>query len=192
MTWSVLTKKQQYVVIGTAGLIILQLLIAAHLSGWMTPASGRSAAARKELAELEQKIATARTVTAQKEAILKELERSIEKLESLAAYAPASSDRYAWAYEYISRCAAQAGLSLDSLEETADCGSGTYDPSYGIRVSTHCGYNELIGFLWRLETDSPLVRINEVTIAAVQGEPQSQRGIIFMHWPETVQIESGR
>lgn len=190
MNWSALTGKQQQMVIGTAVLAVLQFALMAHFLGWTKPVSARGGSARKELIELEQKIETARMVVAQKETILKEMETSIAKLESLAPYVPASSDRYAWAYEYISRCAAQARVFLDSLEEVLGP-EGAEDSPYGIRVSTRCGYNDLVELLWRLEKDNPLLRMKEVTIAAVQGAPQSHQVRVLMQWPAPVKIERG-
>ncbi len=188
MNGSDLTKKQQQMVIGTAVLAVLQLAIAVYIFGWTRPASARGGSAGKELAELEQDIAAARTVIAQKESIFAELEAGIAKLELLAVYAPASPDRYAWAYEYISRCAAQARVPLDSLEEVLDPEEGA---RYRIRVSTYCSYEGLVELLRRLENDNPLLKVNEVTIASVQGTPQSHRVIVLLQWPAAVQIERG-
>jgi hypothetical protein len=191
MNWSALTKKQQQMVIGTAVLAVLQFVLMAHFLGWTKPASARGGSARKELLELEQKIATARTVVVQKETILKNMEAGIAKLESLAMNAPASSDRYAWAYEYVSRCAAQAQVSLDSLEETSGPEAGIDEQSYAIRVSARCGYTDLVKLLWRLEKSNSLLRIKEVTLASVEGVQQSHQARILMDWPAIVKIERG-
>jgi len=191
MKGSDLTKKQKQMVLGTAVLAVLQLLLAAYIFGWIRPAAARGGSAGKELAELEQEIATARAVIAQRESIFAELEAGIAKLEVLAVYAPASPDRYAWAYEYISRCAAQARVPLDSLEEVLDSEESAEGAHYRIRVSTYCSYEGLIELLRRLENDNPLLRVNEVTIASVEGTPQSHRVIVLLQWPAAVQIERG-
>jgi Tfp pilus assembly protein PilO len=194
MNWSVLTKKQQQMVVVTAVLVVLQLLLMAHFLGWMKPASARGGSAKKELLELEQKLDDARIVINNEGTIRHELAQSVENLEALMVNMPTLSDRYAWAYEYVSRCATQARIELDNLEETTtieDPKKPTVSLPYEISVSTRCGYNSLVEFLWRLEKDNPLLRIKEVTITALPAQQQSHQVRILMQWPSSVKIEKG-
>ena len=62
---------------------------------------------------------------------------------------------------------------------------------YEIVVSTRCGYNNLVEFLWRLEKDNPLLRIKGVTISARPGQPLAHQVRIVMQWPAAVKIERG-
>ncbi len=181
-------------VVATAVLAVMQLLLMAHFLGWTKPASSRGGSAKKELLELEQKLSAARTILNRETMIRSELAQSVENLEMLMANMPTSSDRYAWAYEYVSRCATQARIELDNLEETVtieDPKKPKASPPYEISVSTRCGYNSLIEFLWRLEKDNPLLRIKEVTITALPAQQQSHQVRILMQWPSAVKIEKG-
>lgn len=190
--WSALTKKQQKMVIATIVLALVQIVLMAHFLGWTKPAAARGGSAKKELLELEEKLDSARTILKHEEAIRRELSQSVEKLEALTVHAPAFSDRYAWAYEYVSRCATQARVELDSLEEVSFMGDDKKDAAarpYEISVSTRCGYNSLVELIWRLEKDNPLLRIKEVTVAAMPDLPQSHQVRITMQWPASVKIE---
>lgn len=199
MNWSALTKKQQQMVVATVALAIVQILLMAHFLGWFKPASARGGSARKELVELEAKLESVRATLRQDETANRELAQSIEKLEALTSHAPTLSDRYAWAYEYISRCSRQAQVEVDSLEEMLYMAADKKDASkkespaqpYEIAVSTRCGYNNLVEFIWRLEKDNPLLRVKEVTISAIPGQNLSHQVRIIMQWPSSVKIERG-
>ncbi|HNX52796.1 MAG TPA: hypothetical protein PLD51_00775 [Pontiellaceae bacterium] len=193
MNWSAFTKRQQQMVLVTAVLSVVQVALMFHFLGWTKPAESRGGAAKKELIDLERKLNDARAILRQDEVIHRELDQSAEKLEALTIYTPALSDRYAWAYEYVSRCATLARVDLDNLEEVTYAGDDKKNTArpYEINVSTRCGYNSLVEFLWRLEKGNPLLRIKDVTITAVPGQPQSQQVRIVMQWPASVKIEKG-
>lgn len=193
MNWSALTKKQQQMTVATVVLAVAQIALMAHLLGWTKPASSRGGSTKTELLELEQKIEEARIILKREEMIRSELSLSVEELEKLAGYVPSRSDRYAWAYEYVSRCATLAKVDLDNLEEVVFMSADKKDVAhpYEISVSTRCGYNSLIGFLWRLERGNPLLRIKEVTVSAVSGLSQSHQVRVVMQWPAAVKIEKG-
>lgn len=193
MNWAALTKKQQQMVIATAVLAVLQILLMAHFLGWTKPASARGGSAKKELVKLTQQIDEANKIIKLEESIRDELNQSIEKLEALTVYTPTLSDRYAWAYEYVSRCATQSRIELDNLEEavlTGDSKKIAAQP-YEISVSTRCGYNSLVEFINRLEKGNPLLRIKDVTVSALPSQPQSHQVRIIMQWPAAVKIEKG-
>ena len=193
MNWSALTKKQQQMVIATVVLAVVQIILMVHFLGWTKPAAARGGAAKKELLDLERKLNDARAILKQDETISRELAQSVEKLEALTVHTPALSDRYAWAYEYVSRCATLAKVDLDSLEEIMFMGDDKKDVArpYEISVSTRCGYNSLIELLWRLEKGNPLLRIKEVTVSALPDQPKSHQVRVVMQWPATVKIEKG-
>jgi len=194
MNWSAFTKKQQQMVVATVVLAVMQILLMAHFLGWTKPASARGGSAKVELNDLQQKLEGARAILQRDEITRNELARSIGKIEELAAYVPALSDRYAWAYEYVSRCATQARVELDNLEEVVFKGGDKIDAAvrpYEISVSTRCGYNSLVEFLWRLEKNNPLLRIKEVTVSAMRDQPRAQQVYIIMQWPASVKIERG-
>ncbi len=197
MNWSALTKKQKNMVIATGVLAVIQILVLAHLFGWTRPSSGSRGSAREELADLEEKIEDARLLIARRKIITDELNASIADLETLTAYTPTRSDRYAWAYEYVSRAATQTGIELDSLEEVLFLG-GEEDETddsekepYQIRVSTLCGYNRLVEFIWRLEKGNPLLRIKDVEITAMRDLPERHQVRITLQWPAFVEIKRG-
>jgi len=194
MNWAALTKKQQQMVVATVVLAVLQVILMAHFLGWTRPASARGGSAAKELIKLEQQIEDARAILKREGMILSELAQSVEKLEELTVHTPTLSDRYAWAYEYVSRCATLARIELDNLEETASVGEGkkeAVDQPYEISVSTRCGYSSLVEFLWRLEKDNPLLRIKEVTVSALPDQPMSHQVRVITQWPTAVKIEKG-
>jgi hypothetical protein len=194
MNWSSFTKKQQQMIIGTVVLAVVQIFLMVHFLGWTKPASSRGGSAKTEFLELEQKLNDARAILKHAETIRGELAQSVEKLEKLTGYVPSRSDRYAWAYEYVSRCATQARIELDSLEELFFTGGDKTKSEawpYEISVYTRCGYNSLVEFLWRLEKDNPLLRIKEVTISALHEQKESQQVRIIIQWPASVKIEKG-
>jgi hypothetical protein len=194
MNWSAFTKKQQQMVVSTLVLAVVQVVLMVHFLGWTKPAAARGGSARKELLELQKKIDDAREVLRREEPIRRELGQSIAKLEVLSAHAPTLSDRYAWSYEYVSRCAKQTSVELDSLEEVMFVGDSkkkVEDPPYEIKVSTRCGYSSLVEFLWRLEKDNPLLRIKAVSIGADHQTPQLQSVRMAIQWPSSVKIERG-
>jgi len=209
MNWSVLTKKQKQMVVTTIIVAIVQVVLLVHFLGLTKPEATRGGSAKEELIKFEQKLASARAIVKQEADIRRELAQSIEDLKLLAAHAPTFSDRYAWAYEYVSRASTQARVEVDSLEEVnylvaekkeADKKSAgkkdaakpdVADSPYEIAVSTRCGYNNLVEFLWRLEKDNPLLRIKGVTISAQSGQPLAHQVRIVMQWPASVKIEGG-
>lgn len=207
MNWSVLTKKQKQMVVSTIILAIVQVVLLVHFLGLTKPASARGGSTKKELIKFEQKLASARAIVKQEAEIRRELAQGIEELEAMAVHAPTFSDRYAWAYEYVSRASTLARVEVDSLEEVnylvvdkKDAGKKdpakkdpgkVVDAPYEIAVSTRCGYNGLVEFLWRLEKDNPLLRIKEVTISARTGQPLAHQVRIVMQWPASVKIERG-
>jgi hypothetical protein len=194
MNWSSLTKKQQQMAVATVVLATVQILLMMHFLGWTKPAAARGGSAKKELIELEQKLDDARIILKREEAIRRELATSIEELDALTVHAPTLSDRYAWAYEYVSRCATQARVELDSLEEVSflsDDKKNAISQPYEINVSTRCGYNNLVEFLWRLEKGNPLLRIKEVTISSLRDQNLAHQVRIVLQWPASVKIEGG-
>ncbi len=194
MKWSSLTKKQQQMAIATVVLAVTQIILMAHFLGLTKPAEARGGAAKKELIDLEQKLDDARLILKREEMIRRDLAQSIEKLETLTVYAPTLSDRYAWAYEYVSRCATQSRVELDSLEEVLYEGGdkkNSDEQPYEINVSTRCGYNGLVELLWRLEKGNPLLRVKEVTISALPDQNLSHQVRIVIQWPASVKIEKG-
>lgn len=194
MNWSALTKKQQQMVVVTVILAFVQIILMAHFLGWTKPASARGGSAKKELLELQQKLEDVHTILKREELIQHELAQSIAQLEALTVHVPTLSDRYAWVYEYVSHCATQARVELDNLEETVFVDSDKKKPvahPYEIRVSTRCGYNSLVEFLWRLEKDNPLLRVKEVTISSIPDQNLSHQVQIAIQWPTSVKIEKG-
>lgn len=173
-----LTKRQVSII--TIILAAVQMVLIAYFGG-IRPASTQ----REKLTALKQNVADAHAIIQQEAAIRRNLAQSLADMEPLAEYAPVLPDRYAWAYEYVSRCAAQSQVKLDNLEETApqpDDQTKSAGQPYGIRIFTHCGYNNLDEFLWRLEKDNPLLRIKQVTIAMVPGLAQEPRVQIDVQW----------
>lgn len=193
MNWSVFTRQQKQMVIGTLVVALLLIIVMVHFLGLTKPAAARGGAAKAEIVELEKKIEAAQTLLLQEVMISRELNTAVKKLEELSAYVPAFSDRYAWAYEHVSRCAAQAKVVLDSLEEVQFMGDAAADASkpYEITVSTRCGYNQLVEFLRRLETGNPLLKITEMTMDAMPDSPDASQVRVRMQWPASIQIERG-
>jgi len=209
MNWSVLTKKQKQMVITTILVAVVQVVLLVHFLGLTKPASSRGGSTKKELIKYEQKLASARAILKQETDICLGLAQSVKELEAMAVHAPTFSDRYAWAYEYVSRAATLSRVEVDSLEEVNYVTVGQKDADkkgadkksadkkdeparpYEIMVSTRCGYNSLVEFLWRLEKENPLLRIKEVTITARSDQSLAHQVRIVMQWPGSVKIEKG-
>jgi SepF-like predicted cell division protein (DUF552 family) len=195
MNWSALTKKQQGMVIATIVLAVAQVLILVHFLGGQSSPDSNAKVSEEELSKLEEKVNDARLVLARSKTIDATLAETIEKLEELSAYVPNSSDRYAWAYEYISRRAVKTGVELDRVEEIAYVGDDEKDVEkqvYEISLSTQCGYNQLVEFLWRIEQGNPLVRIKDVDISRSPDGPDQQQVHVVLQWPATLVIERGQ
>jgi len=194
MTWSALTKKQQQMVFATVILAGVQIFILAYFLGWMSPSNSPGGSAKEELNALQEKLDEARNVLGRSEIIAKGLEESIAKLEALEIYTPRRSDRYAWAYEYVSLRATRAGIELDNLEEILFLGDDktkSANAPYEISVLTQCGYNDLIEFLWRLERGNMLLRIKEIEITRLPDTSLRQQVRIAVQWPGTLEIKRG-
>lgn len=195
MNWSALTKKQQQMVFATAILAVVQILLLAYFLGWMSPSGSKAGgSAKEELNDLQEKLDDARAILGRSEIIKKGLEESVRKLEELEVYTPSRSDRYAWAYEYVSLRATRAGVELDNLEEIifiTDAKKPPANEPYEISVSTQCGYNELVEFLWRLERGNELLRIKEVEVSRLPDTSLRQQVRIVIQWPATIDIKRG-
>lgn len=147
-------------------------------------ASGCGVVEEKErLATLEREVMAARSLVGQAESIFEDLERSVMRLEEFEVYIP-PSDRYAWAYEYVTRCAVQSRVTIDFFEEVqldAAQGGDILGIPYEIRISTRCGYRDLINFLWRMEKGNPLLRISRVMISS-EDDPMVHRVQVHVQW----------
>lgn len=193
MNWSALTKKQQYMVIATVVIAVAQILILIHFLGGRN-SSAEAQSSKKELEELLDKVDTAKLMIKKSAMNKSALDETIEKLEGLSVHIPTDSDRYAWAYEYISRRAGKAGVALDSLEEIAYTTAKEEDSvalPYEIGLSTQCGYNQLVEFLWLIENDNPLLRIKEVDITTFPDSSEQHQVRLVLQWPATPNIERG-
>ena len=191
LNWSALTKKQQQIAIGVTVLAVLQVVL---LGYFMLKNPGKSAGnARKELQELQFQLSEAKDIILRKALVEKELQNSVQNLEAMAVYAPAVFDRYAWAYEYVSRRSALAGVMIDGLQEeiteTGDAEEGEGAAPYEVSISTRCGYNELVRFLWYLEAGNPLIVIKELTLDRSPDDPEKHSVRIVVQWPPPFKIE---
>lgn len=189
--WSALTKKQQQIAIGVAVLAVVQVVL---LGYFMLKNPGESAgAARKELSELQIQLSAAKDIILRKVLVENELQSSIDDLKAMAVYAPAVFDRYAWAYEYVSRRSALAGVMIDGLQEEMSARSATEDEEeavpYEVSIATRCGFNELVRFLWYLEAGNPLIVVKELTIDQSMDNPEQHSVRIVVQWPPAFNIE---
>ncbi len=194
MNWSALTQKQQYMAIATVVLAVAQIFILIHFLGGQNSSDENSKSPKHALVELQDKLDEARLVLAKSDKINTTLVETIEKLDELSVHTPTVSDRYAWAYEYISLRAVKAGVELDSLEEMAYVGDEEKDPAkaaYDIKLSMQCGYNQLVEFLWRIERGNPLVRIKDVNISTFSNSSDRHQVRVILQWPASLEIERG-
>jgi hypothetical protein len=196
MNWSALTQKQKHMAIATVVLAVAWIFVLAHFFGWIQP-SESGGSEKEKLAELEEQIEKARSFLLQREPIAKSLRESVSALQKQTAFAPTTSDRYAWAYEYVSRCATQSGIELDSVEEILfmadekNSEKGSKLEAYKINVSTRCDYNSLVEFLWYLEGGNPLLRIKDVRISTMADVRKFHQVRVQMEWPIMAKVEQG-
>ncbi|QHI70828.1 hypothetical protein [Tichowtungia aerotolerans] len=194
MNWSALTKKQQQMVVVTVILAIAQVFILIHFISGRSVSNAGGQSPKEELEALQGKIDDARMVIARAEIVTETLQETVQKLDDLSVHTPTVSDRYAWAYEYISLRSVKAGVELDSLEEinyVSDADKKAEDHNYEIRLSTQCNYNQLVEFLWRIEQGNPLVRVKDVDISMLPDSPEQHQVRIVLQWPSSLQIERG-
>jgi hypothetical protein len=180
--WTALTKKQRLLLVGAVFLVGMAAMLTACFLGIVL---AQDSSAGRELALLEQEAGDARTLLEREAFFREELSRSAADLDVLIAQAPSQTDRYAWVYEYVLHCAAQAQITLDTFEEVAvspDEKTAPANPPYEVRLSTQCGYNSLVELLWRLEKDNPLLRIKKVSISTIPGLTQDPRVQISIQW----------
>ncbi len=191
LNWSALTKKQQQIAIGVTVLAVLQVVALGYFA---LKNPGKSAGnARNELRELQLQLSDAKNIILRKGLVEDQLQTSVENLEAMAAYAPAVFDRYAWAYEYVSHRSALAGVMIDGLQEEMSVTSTSEDGEeavpYEVSISTRCGYNELVRFLWYLEAGNPLIVIKELTIDQLPDDLEQHSVRIVVQWPPAFKIE---
>lgn len=194
MNWSALTKKQQQMAIGTVVLAVAQIFILVHFLGGQDSSDPSGKSPKQELVELQEKLEAARHVIGRDAMIQNQLDQTMEELDALSVHTPTLSDRYAWAYEYVSLRSSKAGVELDSLEEISYVGDETVDPAelaYEISLSTQCSYNQLVEFLWGLERGNPLVRVKEVDISTMPDSYDRQQVRVVLQWPASLKIERG-
>ncbi len=188
LSWSALTQKQQKIAMGVTALAVLQVVLLAYFT---LKNPGESAGvARKELQELQLELSEAKDIISRKALVEKDLQNSIDNLEIMSAYAPAVFDRYAWAYEYVSHRSSLAGVMIDGLQEEMSAGSGTDETlPYEVSISTRCGYNELVRFLWYLEAGNPLIVVKELTIDQSMDDSEKHSVRLVVQWPPAFKIE---
>lgn len=191
LNWSALTNKQQKIAVGVVLLATVQIVV---LGGFMIKgSSGSSGGSSKDLEELQLKLSEAKDVILRKAAVESELEGSIEKLEDMSVFAPAVFDRYAWAYEYVSRRSSLAGVVIDGLQEEISMemkdGADSSSVPYEVSILTRCGFNELVRFLWYLEAGNPLIMITDLTIDKLPDDPERHSVRIVVQWPPAFRIE---
>jgi hypothetical protein len=194
MNWSALTGKQKQMVVATVVLAVAQVFILVHFLSGRDSSGSAGQSPKEELAALEEKLEEARMVIVRSDMVRETLQETVEKLDVLSVHTPTVSDRYAWAYEYISLRSVKAGVELDSLEEIAyvgDDGKKPEDLNYEISLTTRCGYNELVEFLWRIEQGNPLVRVKDVDVSIFTDTPEQHRVKVVLQWPSALQIERG-
>lgn len=194
MNWAAFTAKQKKMMIGAAVLVVVQIGLMAYALGWMKPAAQRGGAVRSETDGLHRKIDEAQMVLRGEQSVREQLAETVQRMEELKRDVPASADRYAWAYEYISRRAADAGVTLDNVEDLAFRGGtrGREAPKhYEVSVTARCGYSRLVDFLWRIERDNRLLSIRSITVSASAGDPLHHQVRFVVQWPSELVIERG-
>jgi Tfp pilus assembly protein PilO len=187
--WSALTKKQQKIAIIVTALAVLQIVV---LGYFMLKNPGDSAGSvREELSELQAQLSSAEHDISRKARVEAQLQETVESLESMKVYAPVVFDRYAWVYEYVSRRSALAGVMIDGLQEemVSVKGDSADAQPYEVSISTRCGYNELVRFLWYLEEGNPLIVIKELTIDTSADDVEKHNVRIVVQWPPPFKIE---
>lgn len=145
---------------------------------------------KQELRQLEEKTEAARELLSRQIILQRNLDRSIDALQSLAPYIPPRNDEYAWAYETLSRCARQTQILINSCEEAAPRAPGN-DRPYEVLLTVEGGNRQLTAFFQTLEKENPLLRIKTLSITSPIGTEDFRQIQIRIQWPPHPPIEGG-
>jgi uncharacterized membrane protein YccC len=165
-------------------LIVLIALPALSVRNWLN----HSKPLKQELRQLEEQTETARELLSRQIILQRNLNRSIDALQSLTPQIPPRNDEYAWAYETLSRCARQAQLLINSCEEAAPHSPGD-DRPYEVLLTAEGGNRQLTAFFQALEKENPLLRIKTLSITSPIGTEDFRQIQIRIQWPSPITIE---
>jgi hypothetical protein len=104
---------------------------------------------------------------------LQEYEDSLAYLEEIRPYFPNEDNRYSWVTELIYTQGRNIGIEVESISELGRRKPGYVPPfsRYAVQLNLRCRYDRLIEFEKHFETDNPMLRVTQLTIANNEKDP---------------------
>jgi hypothetical protein len=182
-----LSKEQkQYLILGVVAAVILTVLIVFGIKVSLSSISE----ARLELHGLTEKIESAEKAVSNDHRDDAEFRSTIAELKAHLAKIPPDRNYYSWATEIIYNEARMVHFEIDTIDENTIAAPAD-DPkeqdvveleSYSLRINAHGGYENVKGFLERIASNHPLVRVTGIEIST-GAEPDVHNVQLFIEWP---------
>ena len=179
-------EQKQYLILGVVAAVILAVLIVFGIKVSLSSISE----ARLELHGLTEKIESAEKSVSANHRNDAEFRSTITELKAHLAKIPPDRNYYSWATEIIYNEARMVHFEIDTIDENTIAAPAD-DPkeqdvvvleSYSLRINAHGGYENVKGFLQRIASNHPLVRVTGIEISTGT-EPDDHNVQLFIEWP---------
>jgi hypothetical protein len=143
---------------------------------------------KEKLELLETRIEQAERLIKRGAEIQANLDEALARQKAYVRNIPPVDNRFTWVTERVYACARQAGIEIelvDQLAEATGAEGGRIKP-YAVRIQAHGGFDALRGFLRRMETENPLLRLVQLQVTGGT-EPERHRLILDVDWPLLVE-----
>lgn len=192
MKWETLSKEQkQYVVLGGLVAAALVYVLYTVLSSVLAPSEKENG--KVDLEKLEAEVDAAERMLKKERAIMQEYEQSLAYLEEVRPYFPTEDNRYSWVTELIYTQGRNIGIEVESISELGRQEiPGTVPPfsRYAVQLNLRCRYDRLIEFVKHFETDNPMLRVTQLTIANNEKDPVNHSVKMVMEWPTSPDVKT--
>lgn len=193
MKWETLSKEQKnYVILGVVvGLAVIYVLYTVLSSVLAAPTEKN--AGKIDLDKLEKEVETAEHMLKKERPIMKDYEEGLAYLEEVRPYFPNEDNRYSWVTELIYTQGRNIGIDVESISELGRQEKPGSEPPfsrYAVQVNLRCRYDRLIEFVKHFETDNPMLRVTQLTIANDEKDPVNHSVKIVMEWPTSPDIKT--
>ena len=190
MDWKGLSKQQKQVVF-LIGIVLSAAIYGVHTFA-LKPLMENWKQSSAELSDLQTKLHKANLAIRSERKLRRELMDSEKELKTaVAEFIPSKDDPYAWVSAKIYALAREAGIRLESVEETstidlhlaADEENGPAFDNYAVRITTYCSYAKVIAFLRVIENSNPYIVVAGLTIVGVPSNVERHSIALIVEWP---------